>query len=125
MEELSLKELESIKHDDLRKFARDAGIEVPEEITTKKALVPYLFEKLNEEKDQQESQEQIIDQGDQLKEESTEHDNGVNQSEEESGDEPQTKDDPQDEEPPIEIAAATGRLVYDRKTHSAKMIPYE
>ncbi|MFR3686561.1 MAG: hypothetical protein ACLTXM_16180 [Enterococcus sp.] len=125
MEELSLKELESIKHDDLRKFARDADIEVPEEITTKKALVPYLFEKLNEEKEQQESQEQINDQVDPSQEELSEQEEGDDQPKEEPAGDPQVGEDTQAEVAAIEVRAATGRLVYDRQTHSAKMIPYD
>lgn len=120
-----MKELESIKHDDLRKFAQDAGIEIPDEITTKKALVPYLFEKLNEEKEQQEPDEQINALDDQQQEEHTEPNDEEDQSEEEPADDPQPEDNGEIEEPPIEIPAATGRLVYDRKTHSAIMIPYD
>lgn len=126
IEQFTMKELDILKHDDLRKFAVDQGIEIPAEITTKKALVPYLYDILNKppEVDEQEQLEEETDD-----EVQTDEDTSDEESESAEGDPEETNLDQEPAEADDEVErfirteTSNGVLVYDRKTHSAVMKP--
>lgn len=124
IEQFSMKDLDILKHDDLRKFAVDQGIEIPAEITTKKALVPYLYEILNKppEVDEQEQLEKETD-----VEAQTDEDTSDEEPESAEGDPEETNSDQEPDEAEddvdryIRTETSNGVLVYDRKNHSAVM----
>ena len=123
IEQFTMEELDILKHDDLRKFAVDQGIEIPANITTKKALVPYLYEILNKppETHEQKQSEKIADEVQTYKDtrdDEPESSEGVPE-ETDSDQEPDEAEDDVDRY--IRTETSNGVLVYDRKTHSAVM----
>ncbi|MCU7356819.1 hypothetical protein [Enterococcus dispar] len=126
-EQFTMKELDILKHDDLRKFAVDQGIEIPVDITTKKALVPYLYEILNKppEVDEQEQSEKKIDEAENQTDEdaSDQEPRSAEDDLEETDSDQETAETEDEADRYIRTETSNGVLVYDRKTHSAVMEP--
>ena len=132
MPQLTLKDLERINHDDLRKFAIDEGISIPEDIKTKKALVPFLLKQLQS-KEQEDNEETKKDEmqvaQDSIEVVSAAIDEVVDSAEKSS----QTVAGIKVEEPDdllgrvryIDTPTAHGIIRYDRKTHSSTLLPNE
>lgn len=125
-EHFTMKELDILKHDDLRKFAVSQGIEIPAEISTKKALVPYLYEILNKppEANKDDLPEETNQTDEQMDEDSSdeEFESTEDNAKETVSDQEPTEDE-EEHNRYIRTETANGVLVYDRKTHSAEMEP--
>lgn len=123
IERFTIEELDMLKHADLRKFAIDQGIEIPADITTKKELVPYLYEILNKppEVDEQEQSEKESDDEVQTDADASNQEPESALEETDLDQEPAEAEDEADRYISTEIS--NGVLVYDRKSHTAVMEP--
>lgn len=131
MDKLTAQELDKIKHDDLRKFAIDEGIDVPEEIKTKRELIPFLLEQLQS-KEQDTDEEVKVNEVQVAQNSFTEVSDAANElgvSSEKSSD---SLSKIEVEEPDkwlgkvryIDTQTAAGTIRYDRETHSSTLIPH-
>lgn len=130
MTQLTVKDLDRINHPDLRKFAIDEGIKIPEEIKTKKDLVPFLFEQLQS-KEQQEAVEETKEDEEQVAKETIEEFSAASDELEVSAEKVNhSVSEIKAEEPDeflgrvryIDTPTANGIMRYDRKTHSSTLV---